>query len=77
VLLLGPDVDEGAVVAAATARGIALEGLAAPGRRGLVIGYANLPEAAAGPAVRALAEALSGDRSGADGRPDVTMPERV
>jgi GntR family transcriptional regulator/MocR family aminotransferase len=77
VLLLGDDVDEGAAVAAATERGIALEGLAAPGRRGLVIGYANLPEAAAGPAVRALAEALSDDRSSAGGRPDVTMPERV
>jgi GntR family transcriptional regulator/MocR family aminotransferase len=77
VLLLGAEVDEGAVVAAAGDRGIALEGLAAPGRRGLVIGYANLPEAAAGPAVRALSQALSDHGSGANGRADVTMPGRV
>ena len=77
VLLLDEDVDEGAAVAAATARGLALEGLAAPGRRGLVIGYANLPEAAAGPAVRALAAALSEHGWGARRAADVTMAERV
>jgi GntR family transcriptional regulator/MocR family aminotransferase len=75
VLLLADDADEDAVVAAATARGIALEGLRAPGRRGLVIGYANLPEAAAGPAIGALAQALSDHPRTADGRADVTMPE--
>jgi GntR family transcriptional regulator/MocR family aminotransferase len=64
VLLLGPEVDERAVAGAAAARGVALEGLAAPGRRGLVIGYANLSEAAAVPAVRALSEALSGAPTG-------------
>ncbi|MCZ4492568.1 MAG: PLP-dependent aminotransferase family protein, partial [Conexibacter sp.] len=39
-------------------RGVALEALGAPGRAGLVAGYANLPEPAAPAAVRALAVAI-------------------
>ena len=39
--------------------GVALEPLRAPGRAGLVLGYANLPEPSAPHAVRALARALT------------------
>jgi GntR family transcriptional regulator/MocR family aminotransferase len=57
VLELPPGSDEAAVVAAARARGIALDPLRAV-RPGLVVGYANLPEALAPAAVQALAGAL-------------------
>ncbi len=57
VLHLPPRHDEGAVVAAARARGIALDPLRAA-NPGLVVGYANLPEALAPAAVEALATVL-------------------
>jgi GntR family transcriptional regulator/MocR family aminotransferase len=59
VLVLGDGHDEAAAAAAAARRGVALEPLRAPGRAGLVVGYANLPEAGAPAAVAALAEALA------------------
>jgi GntR family transcriptional regulator / MocR family aminotransferase len=53
-----PDgVDEQAVLAAARARGIALEGAAGPSPA-LVVGYANLSDAAVGQAVDALAASI-------------------
>jgi GntR family transcriptional regulator / MocR family aminotransferase len=58
VLLLPDGTDEAAAVAAARARGLGLEGLGAGARAGLVIGYANLPEASAPVAVGVLADAL-------------------
>jgi GntR family transcriptional regulator/MocR family aminotransferase len=58
VLMLPEGLDEGAVVAAAAARGVALDGLGAGGRAGLVAGYANLPEAGAAAAVSALTAAI-------------------
>jgi GntR family transcriptional regulator/MocR family aminotransferase len=58
VLLLPEGADEEVFVAAAAQRGVALEARGAGGRPGLVAGYANLPEEAAGAAVGALAEAL-------------------
>ncbi|HEX5926595.1 MAG TPA: PLP-dependent aminotransferase family protein [Baekduia sp.] len=68
VLALGADADERAVVAAALARGVALEPLGAVGRPGLVVGYANLPEAGAAAAVAALAAAI-GDVASAPDEP--------
>jgi GntR family transcriptional regulator/MocR family aminotransferase len=57
VLRLPPDVNERAVLAAARARGIALEGLG--GRPpGLVLGYANLPESGMRLAVEALVASI-------------------
>jgi GntR family transcriptional regulator/MocR family aminotransferase len=58
VLLLEAHADEDAVVAAALRRGVALEPLRAHDRPGLVVGYANLPEAGASAAVAALAAAV-------------------
>jgi GntR family transcriptional regulator / MocR family aminotransferase len=58
VLSLPAGADENAVVAAALARGVALEPLRAADRPGLVVGYANLPEAGAAAAVAALAQAI-------------------
>jgi GntR family transcriptional regulator/MocR family aminotransferase len=58
VLLLPAGHDEAAVAAAAEARGVALEPLRAGGPPGLVVGYANLPEAGAAAAVSALAQAI-------------------
>ncbi len=58
-LLLPPGADEDAVVEAAAARGVAIEPLRAQHRAGLVAGYANLPEAGAPAAVKALAQAVS------------------
>ncbi|HEV7751107.1 MAG TPA: PLP-dependent aminotransferase family protein [Baekduia sp.] len=58
VLLLPDGHDEAAIVAAACARGVALEALGAPGPAGLVAGYANLPEPAAPAAVGALRAAI-------------------
>jgi len=58
VLALPADADEHAVVTAALARGVALDPLGAAGRAGLVVGYANLPEAGAAAAVAALAQAI-------------------
>jgi GntR family transcriptional regulator/MocR family aminotransferase len=58
VLGLPAGADENAVVVAALARGVALEPLGAAGRSGLVVGYANLPEAGAAAAVAALAAAI-------------------
>jgi GntR family transcriptional regulator/MocR family aminotransferase len=57
VIHLPDAVDEAAVVATAHAAGLSLEGLrgATPG---LVLGYANLPEAAVGAAVDALAASI-------------------
>jgi len=53
-----PDaVDEAAVLAAAHAAGLSLEGLGGD-TPGLVVGYANLPEAAVGAAVAALAASV-------------------
>ena len=57
VLHLPPQHDEATVVAAARARGIALDPLRAT-NPGLVVGYANLPEALAPAAVEALATVL-------------------
>jgi GntR family transcriptional regulator/MocR family aminotransferase len=57
VLRLPAGTDEAAAVVAARRRGIALEALRA-GQPALVVGYANLSEDAAGPAVAALAEAV-------------------
>jgi GntR family transcriptional regulator/MocR family aminotransferase len=59
VLLLPRQADEEAVVAAAAERGVAIEPLRAQHRPGLVAGYANLPEAGAPAAVKALAEAVA------------------
>jgi GntR family transcriptional regulator/MocR family aminotransferase len=59
VLVLPAGADEEAIAARAAEHGAALEPLRAPGRAGLVVGYANLPEAAAPAAVRALARALT------------------
>jgi GntR family transcriptional regulator/MocR family aminotransferase len=58
VLLLPDGADEAAIVTAAQARGVALEGLGTGRRPGLVAGYANLPEASAATAVSALAAAI-------------------
>ncbi|MES1193301.1 MAG: PLP-dependent aminotransferase family protein [Solirubrobacterales bacterium] len=58
VLALPAGADEHTVVAAALARGVVLEPLGAAGRTGLVVGYANLPEAGAAAAVAALAQAI-------------------
>jgi GntR family transcriptional regulator/MocR family aminotransferase len=62
VVHLPDGVDEGAVLAAARAVGLGLEGLggATPG---LVIGYANLPEAAVSSAVDALAASVRAARA--------------
>jgi GntR family transcriptional regulator/MocR family aminotransferase len=59
VLVLTPRADEEAIARRAGRHGVALEPLRAPGRAGLVVGYANLPEAGAPAAVRALARALT------------------
>ncbi|WCB92341.1 HTH-type transcriptional regulatory protein GabR [Baekduia alba] len=59
VLLLPDGADEQAIAERAADGGVALEPLRAPGRAGLVIGYANLPEPSAPAAVRALARALT------------------
>jgi GntR family transcriptional regulator/MocR family aminotransferase len=59
VLGLPPDADEAQAARAAAAEGLALEPLRAPGRAGLVLGYANLPEPSAPHAVRALVRALA------------------
>lgn len=59
VLLLPRHVDEDVAVTAAAQHGVALEPLRAQGRRGLVVGYANLPEAGAPTAVHALAQAIA------------------
>ncbi len=66
VLALPTGADEHAVVAAALARGVALEPLGAAGRPGLVVGYANLPEAGAAAAVAALAAAIADVGAGAE-----------
>ncbi len=58
VLPLPRGADERAIVERSAAAGLLLEGLGAPGRAGLVLGYANLPEAAAGAAASALASLL-------------------
>jgi GntR family transcriptional regulator/MocR family aminotransferase len=68
VLALPEGTDERAVVAAALARGVALEPLGAAGRAGLVAGYANLPEAGAAAAVAALAQAIQ-DTTSTPARP--------
>jgi GntR family transcriptional regulator/MocR family aminotransferase len=59
VLLLPPGADEDAVVAAAARGGVEIEALRAAGRPGLVAGYANLPEAGAPAAAKALREAVA------------------
>jgi GntR family transcriptional regulator/MocR family aminotransferase len=59
VLLLPPDADEDQVVDAARRHGVEIEALRAQGRPGLVAGYANLPEAGAPAAAKALREALA------------------
>lgn len=62
VLLLGDDVDDHEVVAELLTRGVAVGPLSAYAqeseRRGLVIGYAGLPESRADHAVRTLAQVL-------------------
>ncbi len=67
VLALPVDADEHAIAAAALARGVALEPLRAAGRPGLVVGYANLPEAGAAAAVAALAAAIEDAAPAPDG----------
>ncbi len=57
VLRLPRGADERATIAAARARGVALDGLGA-GDPALVVGYSNLPEAAVPAAVAALAAAV-------------------
>lgn len=57
VLDLPKHLDEQAVIAAARSRGIALEGLGG-GAPALVVGYANLTQAAVKPAVAALAASI-------------------
>jgi len=57
VLRLPGDSDEAAVLTAARATGVALEGMGGE-RPALVIGYANLPEAGVGRAVQALAASV-------------------
>jgi GntR family transcriptional regulator / MocR family aminotransferase len=63
VAYLREDVDEAAVVYAAAARGVAVEGLApyrlSEGRPGLILGYAALDERALTEAVLLLAEAIA------------------
>lgn len=59
VLLLPPGTDEEAVVTAAAREGVEIEALRAQGRPGLVAGYANLPEAGAPAAAKALQKALA------------------
>ena len=66
--------DEAAVVAAARARGIALDPLRAA-TPGLVVGYANLPEALAPAAVEALAAALA--KSGRAGEQTVALQSQA
>jgi GntR family transcriptional regulator/MocR family aminotransferase len=58
---LPADADERAVIAAAAAAGVALEGLGG-GAPAIVIGYANLPEAAVSSAVQALAASVRAGR---------------
>ncbi|HEU4975396.1 MAG TPA: PLP-dependent aminotransferase family protein, partial [Baekduia sp.] len=58
VLVLPEGTDEDAVVAAAAARGVALEAVGDPRGPALAVGYANLPEAAAPAAVATLAEVV-------------------
>ena len=55
-------------MAAALAHGVALEPLGAADRAGLVVGYANLPEAGASAAVAALAQAIQ-DTTATPSRP--------
>ncbi|MDO8214067.1 PLP-dependent aminotransferase family protein [Conexibacter sp. CPCC 206217] len=57
VLRLPPQLDERAVLAAARARGVALDGLG-HGAPALVVGYANVTEPAVAPAVAALVAAI-------------------
>jgi GntR family transcriptional regulator/MocR family aminotransferase len=59
VLLLPPGTDEERVVEAARAHGVEIEALRAQDRPGLVAGYANLPEAGAPAAAKALREAIA------------------
>jgi GntR family transcriptional regulator/MocR family aminotransferase len=65
VVQLPDELDERAVLAAARARGIALEGVGS-GAPALVVGYANLTDGAAAAAVRALAASI---REAADSTP--------
>ena len=63
VVTLPDGADEARVIQAARERGIALEGLAdfhdaSPARPALVLGYANLPEAAIARGDAAVAEAI-------------------
>jgi GntR family transcriptional regulator/MocR family aminotransferase len=58
VLHLPPGLNEQTVLAAARSRGIALEGLAT-GTPAIVVGYANLTDAAVKPAVAALAASIA------------------
>lgn len=59
VLLLPPGTDEQRVVEAAASHGVEIEALRAQDRPGLVAGYANLPEAGAPAAAKALHEAVA------------------
>jgi GntR family transcriptional regulator/MocR family aminotransferase len=59
VINLPAGADEDAAAERAAAHGVACEPLRAPGRAGLVLGYANLPEPSAPHAVRALVRALA------------------
>lgn len=60
---LPPSADEAAILAAAAARGLALDGLADHAARplppGLVLGFGNLPDAAIPRAIQLLAQAVS------------------
>ena len=77
VLALPEGTDEHAVVAAALAHGVALEPLGAAGRAGLVVGYANLPEAGAAAAVAALAQAIQDTTVDTGQTLDVGGPKRA
>ncbi|WP_035129337.1 PLP-dependent aminotransferase family protein [Conexibacter woesei] len=59
VLALPPGAHEDDIAQRAAHEGVACEPLRAPGRTGLVLGYANLPEPSAPHAVRALVRALA------------------
>ncbi len=65
---LPPDVDEATLIGAAAMQGLGLEGLALHrfrpgGPPGLVLGFANLPEAATEQSIRIIAGALAGNRT--------------
>jgi GntR family transcriptional regulator/MocR family aminotransferase len=74
---LPADADERAVIAAAAAAGVALEGLGGDAPA-IVLGYANLPEAAVAGAVEALATSVRAGRGRlcfGSHEPGITSPQ--